>query len=89
MLVLATFLTICIVAVLLLLRFLIALDAEITSARNRSTVKAESIPASRTQRGSQSRNSAPVLNLVHFHSPRPVASGSFVARERNSRYKEA
>jgi hypothetical protein len=96
MLVLATFMAICIVAVLFLLQFLLALDSESKLARNHSTVRVEPISSYRSQQGWQVRDSTPVLTLVHSGSsgqivyPRPAYSDAFVAREKkNTQFKEA
>jgi hypothetical protein len=92
MMVLATFTTICGAAVLFLLRFLFALESESRSARMRQS---ENVSAYRTHSGSQVSDSAPVLMLVHYKSPRQVAAvrptfmGASVSRERNSQLKGA
>jgi hypothetical protein len=91
MLGLAIFLTICSVAVLYLLGFLIMLDSEVKATRKRRTARVERISTSRLQPGSQV-NSAPVLTLVHLNSSRQAAAVrpiSLDLRGKNPGYKEA
>lgn len=92
MLVFAAFLSICVAAVLFLLRFLVALDSE---GRSAQTASFDPIYAQRIQPGISVPDSAPVLTLVRFDSspdaerPRPVFSATFAVREKSSRFKEA
>ncbi len=92
--VVATFSTICIAAVLFLLRFLFALESETRSARTRQSEVAE-VYANRTRPGSQARNAAPALMLVHSNTSRQAATSrsiftaGSIPRERNSQFRGA
>jgi hypothetical protein len=92
MLVLAMFLSIGFAAVLFLLRFLFALDSEISSERKRSKTRVDHITAYRTPSGILVYGTAPALTLAHSNSWRPdvrVRPISTDSRERNSQLKEA
>jgi hypothetical protein len=90
MLALATFLTICGVAVLFLLRFLFALESETRSARTRRAAAVVRVSANRLQPVSQRYHSAPVLTVVPNASRQAVAwPKSPDSRVKNSEYKEA
>ncbi len=84
MLVLATFLSIGIAAVLFLLRFLFALDSDIRAAKRRSADAAQTIAAHRRHSGDAAR----ALTVVEFGSRRqavrPIgpAARIFSIRER-------
>lgn len=91
----ATFLTICVTAVLFLFRFLYALHAETKAARSSEPAGVESVSLYRSQAEGRNRDSAPALTLIHFHTSRlavhadQISPISFVHREKNSQYKEA
>ena len=72
MLVLVAFLTIGMAAVLLMLRFIFALDADIRAARRRSADAAQSINAHRSFPG----NAARALTLVESGSKRQAVRAS-------------
>jgi len=89
MLILATFVSICVVAILFLLRFLVALESEIRAARKRSTANVKSrsiyrIPSSAGANGS-------VLTLVHSDAGLAVRGGavSFNSRAKDSQLRGA
>ena len=71
--VLATFITICMAAVLFLIRFLFALESESRATRTRLGANAEPIVVYRGQGTGQIRESAPALILVYSNSSRQVA----------------
>jgi hypothetical protein len=96
MLVLAMFISICFVAVLFLLRFLFALNSEVSSERKRSKARVDHITAYQTSSGVRVQGMIPVLTMVHSSSwgrearlPRVSRPISIDARERNSQLKEA
>jgi len=96
MLVLAMFFSICFAAVLFLLRFLFAIDSEISSERKRSKEKVDHVTAYQVPSGVRVYGTAPALNLVYSRSWRQEVGVrphskliSIDARERNSRLKEA
>lgn len=94
MLVLAMFISICLVAVLFLLRFLFALNSEVSSERKRSKARVDHITVYQTSSGTRVQDLTPVLTMVHSKQEdvrvrllsRPI---SIDARERNSQLKEA
>ena len=89
---LATFFTICSVAVLFLLRFLFALESETRSARTRPAAAVVRVSANRFQPVSQRYDSAPVLTVVHSNASRQGVAARPIspdARVKNSEYKEA
>jgi hypothetical protein len=90
--VLATFLAICSVAVVFLLRFLIALGAEGRSARNRATARGDLVSDQRIQTGTM--RDPLLLTRSHYTTPpqgyrSPVSREAFVPRERKSQLKRA
>ncbi len=66
MLVLAIFFSICIAAVLFMLRFLLALDSEVRSLQTYPAARLERV--STGQAGARVRESAPAITLVHSRS---------------------
>jgi hypothetical protein len=96
MLVLAMFISICFVAVLFLLRFLFALNSEVSAEHKRSTARIDHITAYQTSSGARVQGLTPVLTMVHSNSwqkdvrVRPLARPIPIdSRERNSQLKEA
>jgi hypothetical protein len=93
MLPLAIFMSICVGAVLFLLRFLFALEAETRTARPHSALRGNG--TSRTQPYTQVRDLPPGLALVYSHVSRqagvgrPMFARASDPRERNSQYKGA
>ncbi len=92
MLVLATFISICIAAVLFLLRFLFALESELRSAPRAACV--EHISAYRVPFGGGPRGRAPALTLVHSNTGlarrgSPEFQEALLPRKEKSQYKEA
>jgi hypothetical protein len=81
MLVLATFILVCMVAVLFLLRFFFALESEVRSARKHSQARVEHISAYQIPSGIRV---VPVLAVVHSDSwwqpvsVRPIPSETFI-----------
>jgi hypothetical protein len=96
MLALAMFISICFVAVLFLLRFLLALNSEVSAERKRSKARVDHITAYQMPSGIRVQGTIPVLTMVHSNAFRREARLSHVsrpisidARERNSQLKEA
>lgn len=94
MMVLATFISICVVAVLFLLRFLIALEAEMRAERRRSTARLDCISTYRFSPGAGAYASEPVLTLIHSNaelarSAPPAFQNASLHRDRGSQLKEA
>jgi hypothetical protein len=91
MLALATFISICVVAILFLLRFLFAIESEIRSARKSSPscVKRLSIYPIPSSAGAD--GSVPALTLVHSDGGLALRGGavSFKSRANDSQLKEA
>jgi hypothetical protein len=89
--VLATFLAICSAAVVFLLRFLIALDSEGKSVRNRAMARGDLVSDQRIQTGT---TRDPLVIRFHHTALQQgyrslIPRDSFVSRERNSRLKRA
>jgi hypothetical protein len=94
MMVLATFISICIAAVLFLLRFLFAVESECRAARRVSTARLHSLSTYRIPSGGGAYALAPALALVHSNTGQafrgyPVFQDALVAREEKSQYKQA
>jgi hypothetical protein len=94
MLVLATFMTFCVVAVVFLIGFLFAVRSDIQAARNRPRTRIEPLSDYPAQRGSHTRDPVPALTLVHSNSRRvdvshPAFTDASVPPERVSQYKGA
>jgi hypothetical protein len=91
MLVLAAFIPICVVAVLLMLRFFFALESEIRSKRKRSAARVDHITKYRIPSGNGAHGSAPGFTLVHSSSGLALRGcpDGFLQRNYKSRYKEA
>jgi hypothetical protein len=94
MLVLATFLAISMAAVLLMLRFIFALDSEIRAAKKHSAATVHFISGERSPSASGARDSSPLLTLVDSNARRrtvyaPVSRSAYFQRNENSESKGA
>lgn len=90
MLILATFISVCMAAVFFLLRFLFALQSEISSAPKRSAACVHHI-SYRIPSGDWAHGPAPALALIHSNSGMALRGFpvSFDSRARNSQLKKA
>jgi hypothetical protein len=94
MLVLVTFLAIGMAAVLLMLRFIFALDAEIKAAKRRRMATVRSISAHRSFSAAGARDPARVLTLAASNARRQAirnlaSRGAYFQPEKQSESKEA
>ncbi len=91
MLILATFIVICIAAVAFLLRFLFALQSEISSAPKRGAAFVDHICTYRIPFVDRAYGPAPALSLVHSNSGMALrgSPASFGSHAKDSQVKEA
>jgi hypothetical protein len=94
MVVMATFLAISMAAVLLMLRFIFALESEIKTAKRHAAATVHSISAYRNPSVAGARDSAPLLTLVDSNARRrpiyaPVSRSAYFQRSENSESKGA
>ena len=91
MLVLATFISIGVVAVLLLLRFLVAIESEIRSARKRSPGYVKRLSIYRIPSLAEGNVSVPVLTLLHSDAGLALRGCPVVfdSRAKDSQFKGA
>jgi hypothetical protein len=95
MLVVGFFIAICVAAVFILLRFLVAIESDIRSNRNSPSYRLDRLPADRGWSSAGAFESFAKLVLVHSSQPRQAiaarrANVSGISRnEENSRLNEA